>query len=252
MKLLLRAGVFLLLTMHAWSSSGPAVRFAEALQSYKSGQYSEAISLLESLARDGHAGYEVQYNLGNAYYKNGDIGKSVLAFQRALRLRPTDEDATHNLNVVLARTRDRVEPMPLLFFVQWWNDLKMSRLPDDFLLWSVIFLWLTAAAAFVFFGFRSTFVRRLALVGGVLIALCFAASFSLYSERLADFHQRNFAVVMAAQLSVKSAPDESGIESFIIHEGLTVEILERRDEQLLIRLADGKQGWIPSSQIERI
>jgi tetratricopeptide (TPR) repeat protein len=252
MKALLHAAFFLLLTVQVLGGESPEARFSEALLSYKSGQYSDAISLLESIAGDYYALYEVQYNLGNAYYKNGDIGKSVLAFQRALRLKPNDVDATHNLNVVLARTRDRVEPMPLIFFVQWWNDIKSSRLPDDFLLWSIVLLWLTAAAAFVFLGFRSTTVRRVALLAGILCAILFTGAFSLYNERLSDFNQRNLAVVMTAQLSVKSAPDESGIESFIIHEGLTVEILDSSDDQHYIRLADGKQGWIASALVERI
>lgn len=252
MKTVVNILLLLLLPALLVAAQTPAQRFTEALASYKGGQYAHAIEILEKLAADGYDGYEVQYNLGNACYKNGDIGKSVLAFERALRLRPNDPDATHNVNVVRARTRDRVEPMPLIFFVQWWNDVKSSRLPDEFFTWSIAFLWLTVIAAFVFFGFRARGMRRIALVAGILFAVFFAVSLSLYNARLTELRQHRFAVVMAPQVSVKSAPDESGIETFVVHEGLTVEILGSRNGLLRIRLADGKSGWVTTGAVERI
>ena len=227
-------------------------RFGQALQSYSAAQYADAIEIFEALAEEGYNSYELQYNLGNAWFKHGNIGRSILAFERALRFRPNDADAQHNLNVVRARTRDRVEPVPLLFFVQWWNELRSSYLPDDFFILSVIFLWMVAIAAFIFFGFRSRLIRRVALTTATIAALLCTVSFILYQQRLSEYEEHRFAVVMSAQLTVMSAADETAIESFVVHEGLTVEILDRDDQMLHIRLADGKTGWVPAHTIERI
>ncbi len=243
---------FILILPAMAGSITPARRFAEALQSYKAGQYASAIEAFEALRSEGYDGFDILYNLGNVYYKNGDVGKSIVSFERALRFDPRNPDALHNLNVVRARTRDRIEPMPLIFFVRWWNELKVSRLPGDFFIMSVLLLWLVAGAAFVFFGFRTRMVRRIALVAGILLATMFAISATLYHSRSLELEERRTAVVMQTQVTVKSAPNKSGIDSFVIHEGLTVEIIGSKQGLLKIRLADGKSGWVQPQSLERI
>jgi len=227
-------------------------RYDEALGKYREARYLEAITLFESICSEGHTSFELYYNLGNAYYKNGDLGKGILNFERALRLEPRNPDAMHNLNVVRARTRDRVEPMPLIFFVRWWNDLKQSYKPTVFLIWSTVLFWCLAIAVFVFFGFKARITRRLALLSGIVFAVAFTISFLLYQFRITDLNEHRFAVVMESEVPVLSAPDESAIESFVIHEGLTVEVLDSDGTLMNIRLADGKSGWVPASAVERI
>ncbi len=234
-------------------SAGPVEElFRQGIAAYKAGSYEASVGLFDSVRAAGKDGYIVQYNLGCAYYKNGDIGKSILAFERALRIDPGNVDAKHNLNVVRARTRDRIEPIPLIFVVRWWNDLKEAHLPSTFFLWSALFLSLLAASAFVFFGFRGTMLRRTALAMGFLAALLFIASLGLYRERMRELEQQRFAVVMQAIVTARSTADASAVDSFTMHEGLTVEILRESNGYYLVRIADGKQGWVPSNSVERI
>jgi tetratricopeptide (TPR) repeat protein len=227
-------------------------RFHEASDAYASAKFQDAIRILHALERDGYAGFEVYFNLGNAYYKNGNLGASMLYFEKALLRDPGNEDVLHNIRVVRARTRDRVEPIPLLFFVRWWNDIKSAYLPGTFFTWSVLFLWLFAGALFVFFAFRRVLFRRAALVISLLTGALFLSSVTLYSARLEQLSAHRSAVIMPDEVTVRSAPDASGVESFTVHEGLKVEILESRDDMYHIRLADGKNGWIPRASAERI
>lgn len=226
--------------------------FRQGIAAYKAGSYEASVGLFDSVRAAGKDGFILQYNLGCAHYKNGDIGKSILAFERALRFDPGNVDAMHNLNVVRARTRDRIEPIPLIFVVQWWNDVKDAHLPSTFFLWSALFLSLLAASAFVFLGFRGTMLRRSALATGFLAALLFIAALGLYRERVRELEQQRFAVVMQAIVTARSTADASAVDSFTMHEGLTVEILRESNGQYLVRLADGKQGWVPSGTVERI
>lgn len=230
----------------------PQQRFHEATEAYVSANYQEAIRILLTLERDGFAGFEVYFNLGNAYYKNGNLGASMLYFEKALLKDPGNEDVLHNIRVVRARTRDRVEPIPLLFFVRWWNDIKNGYLPGTFFTWSVIMLWLFAGSLFVFFAFRRVLLRRAALAASLLTGALFLSSVTLYSARLEQLSAHRTAVIMPDEVTVRSTPDASGVESFIVHEGLKVEILESRDDMYHIRLADGKNGWIPRASAERI
>jgi tetratricopeptide (TPR) repeat protein len=230
----------------------PSDRYREAVESYKQADYRQSISLFQNLVDEGFESFELHYNLGNAAYKNGDLGLSVLSYERALILDPGNEDVAHNLNVVRARLRDKVAPIPLLFFVQWWNDLATGHRPEAMFAWSLGFFWLLAFAAFVFFGIRRVLYRRIALVAGIFLLAAFAVTLSLSLLRTAELDAHKHAVVMSAEVIVRSSPDAAGVESFIVHEGLKVQILESRDNQYRIRLADGKNGWIEQGALERI
>ncbi|MBN1447443.1 MAG: tetratricopeptide repeat protein, partial [Bacteroidetes bacterium] len=142
----------------------PEEIFREAVELYKQADYTGTIELLEELQRNGYGSFPVHYNLGNAYYKNGELAKSILHYERALLHDPGNEDVLHNLKVVRARARDRLEPVPLLFFVRWWNDIKDAVTAETLFILSVLLLWILAAALFVFFGYRRILIRRIALV----------------------------------------------------------------------------------------
>lgn len=63
------------------------------------------------------------YNLGNSYYKIGEIAKAVLNYERALLLQPGNSDIRANLEVARAKTIDKVEAIPEIFFVSWIKSL---------------------------------------------------------------------------------------------------------------------------------
>lgn len=230
----------------------PAQRYREGLASYREARYREAMEVFQRLIADGYVSLDLYYNLGNAAYKNGDLGLSVLSYERALVLDPGNADVTHNLNVVRARLRDRIEPIPLLFFLRWWNDLKTASRPEALFHWSLGFFTLFAAAAFVFFGIRQVTARRIALVAGVLLLGASVVTLTMSLQRTADIEAHRDAVVMRSEVPVRSAPDATGVESFLIHEGLKVRILDTRDGLYRIRLDDGKTGWIEQSALVRI
>lgn len=245
--------LFAVLSTAAAAGKGtPSHRYREAVEFYKNADYRQSIRLFQELVDEGFESFDLHYNLGNAAYKNGDLGLSVLSYERALILDPGNEDVAHNLNVVRARLRDKVAPIPLLFFVQWWNDLETGHRPETLFAWSLGFFWLLAAAVFVFFGIRRVLYRRIALVAGIVIFAAFTVTLSLSLLRSAELDARSHAIVMVAEAIVRSSPDAAGVESFIVHEGLKVQILEARDGQYRVRLADGKNGWIEQGALARI
>ncbi|MBE0645064.1 MAG: tetratricopeptide repeat protein [Bacteroidetes bacterium] len=254
MKIMIRV-LLLLIAATALSyaqSATPLERYREAVAHYKKAEYREAVQIFKELIDEGYVNYDLYYNLGNAAYKNGDLGTSVLSYERALTLDPGNENVTHNLNVVRARLRDRVEPMPLLFFVKWWNDIKDSHSPNIFFSWSLVFLFLLAAAVFVFFGYRQLILRRIALIAGILFFTVFASALTLTITRTEELDAHRSAVIMTTEVTVRSTPDATGVESFIVHEGLKVVILESKNEFYRIRLADGKSGWVERTALARI
>lgn len=236
----------------AAASASPDSLFARASALYASGRHAEAVELYHELVERGYGTAEVHANLGNAQFKNGRLAESILAYRRALRMVPGDEDLVHNLHVAEARLRDRVEPMPLLFVVEWWNARKTGTTTSTLFWWTVLPLWLLAAAVFVFFGYASIVLRRIALAFGAVMLVLWLSSIALYLDRVDDDRARRAAVVMAAEVQVRSTADASGVDAFVVHEGLTVDVLEEKGTMSRIRLADGKDGWVPSKSLERI
>lgn len=226
--------------------------YRQAVEHYRLAEYPYAITLFRDLFEQGYVSFDLFYNLGNAYYKNGDLGKSILFYERALILHPGHEDVLHNLNVVRARLADSIEPIPLIFFVQWWNDFKQAHRPETFFYWSVLFFTFLAAAVFVFFAFRRVVLRRSALVFGIVSLSLFVGSLILYLARTEELHARRNAIIMSTEVTVRSSPDATAVTSFVVHEGLKVTILEERDGYNRIRLDDGKTGWVDQSVTERI
>ena len=93
-----------------------SVTKAEGDSAYVKNDYASAIQIYEALLKEGEAA-EVYYNLGNSYYKTGDIAKAILNYERALLIQPGNADIRANLEIARAKTIDKVIPVPEVFFV---------------------------------------------------------------------------------------------------------------------------------------
>src|SRR4051812_30872548 len=111
----------LLLSVTAFSQSvGELYKSAGNL--YKEKQFQQAADNYEKIISQGYKSPEVYYNLGNCYYKLNSTGKSILAYERALKLSPDDEDIIHNLKLAELKVSDRIQPIPQLSIITWWNN----------------------------------------------------------------------------------------------------------------------------------
>ena len=55
-----------------------------------------------------------------------------------------------------------------------------------------------------------------------------------------------------ASTAVKSSPDKSSTDLFVLHEGTVVTITDRLDGWCEVVIADGKKGWVEGRKIEII
>lgn len=241
--------VFLLLCC-GWISVG-AVTVDEANMAYQNGDYADAAMMYEQLLAEGCAP-ELYYNLGNAYYKQNEIGKSILNYERALRLRPFYKDASYNLNVARERIVDNVEDTQRSFLVVWFDSLIHMFSSNMWAYGSIITL-LIASVCFLLFAFSRRLIGRkvafhFAWVMLLLCVLCGVFSGVTYHR----FTARSEAVVMQGVATVKSSPDVSGTDLFLLHEGTKVSIKEQLGDWNEIELPNGNRGWIESHMLERI
>lgn len=224
----------------------------EADQAFIEERFNDAIELYEEILSQQYVSAEVHFNLGNAYFKAGKIAPSILHYERAAKLAPNDEDIIFNLKLANLSVKDRVEEIPQLFFVDWW-DAALKIFPVDGWSWSIVISLLMALVGFLLFKLSSEEgMRRLTFYSAVLASIWCA--FSIYAAQKSYNHAVNDdrAVVYAYTINAKSAPDEKGKDLFVIHEGLVVTVEQERDSWVRIRLSNGSVGWVPAEVVVSI
>lgn len=235
--------------------SGPVP--AEALwdranTAYINGDYHVAMELYEELVARGLGSAKLYYNLGNAYFKDGLTGRAILYYHKALRLAPGNDDIRYNLSVAEARAKDRIEAIPDFFLTEWIRAVRRTMSCTAWSVLSLAALVLTLGLFLIYLLAQRLSLRKGGFYGtilaGVLFVLttCFAAGER--REMLDDSH----AVVMAASTAVKSSPDKSSTDLFVLHEGTLVSITNRLEGWCEITIADGKKGWLEAKTIETI
>ena len=214
--------------------------------------YAAAIQIYEALLKNGEAA-EVYYNLGNSYYKIGEIAKAVLNYERALLLQPGNSDIRANLEVARAKTIDKVEPVPEVFFVSWIKSLTNSMSVDAWATWGIVSFILLIIAFYFFIFSKQIMLKKIGFISGIILLIVTVCSNLFASQQKENLVNRNEAIVMNPSVTVRSTPSESGTSLFILHEGRKVNVKDNSmKEWKEIHLEDGKVGWVPASAIEVI
>ncbi|MDR3366850.1 MAG: tetratricopeptide repeat protein [Prevotellaceae bacterium] len=219
---------------------------------YAEGKYAEASEAYLQLEKSGKVSSALFYNAGNAFYKQGEVAKAILYYERALRLAPDDEDVRYNLELANLQIVDKIEPIPQFFVVTWIQSFCNIFDVDT---WGVVGVALFAAtlmlALIVLFG-RTPRRKKVAFATAVAcLSMSIVATFvAMREKRHLNSHLE--AIVYAPVTSVKASPDAGGVDLFVLHEGTKVERLETIGSWEKIKTADGNQGWLPTTAIENI
>jgi hypothetical protein len=238
------------LSLLAFAQADTAWQKANAL--YAEGKYAEASQAYLQLEESGKVNSALFYNAGNAFYRQGEIAKAILYYERALRLAPDDEDTRYNLELANLQIVDKIEPIPQFFVVAWIQSFCNLLDVDT---WGVAGASLFAAtltlALVVLFGRtprrkKLSFALAVACLSLSIVATCVAVR----EKRHINSHTE--AIVYAPVTSVKASPDAGGVDLFVLHEGTKVQRLETIGSWEKIKTADGNQGWLPTSVIENI
>jgi hypothetical protein len=190
--------------------------------------------------------------MGNACFKNHDIKSAILFYERAKRLAPNDEAIDFNLNLSRSLIFDKVEAVPELFLITWGKDIRDWMTVRAWSWWSIGGFIAMLALGLLFLFVRNMRVRRLALG---LSAFCFVLSITAFTFgylQKSNIGRTDEAIVFAPSVTIKSSPDDSGNNLFILHEGIKVRIEDQIGEWCEVRIADGNKGWMRISDLKVI
>lgn len=237
----------LLLTTTALAlSSDEAVReFDRANQEYKNGRYDAAVAGYEKILAGNLESGAVYYNLGNAYFKQGEEGKAILNYERALRLMPRDRDLLANYKFAASFVRHAARPMT--FWERLWDRHIHFYTVDEM---AVILLTVTILAGVIhllslYLGWpRGRVYRILGMCGFVFV---------LYGAGLLVKLKKDAGLgVVVTSTEARFEPRDAATVYFELPEGQAVRMLQTDGSWAKIERPDGKLGWVPSGAVEKI
>jgi tetratricopeptide (TPR) repeat protein len=229
-----------------------AALFQQAGQLYQAGQYADAAAAYEKILVNGLENWQVHYNLGNAYFKQRQLGKAILHYEKAVALNPESEDIRFNLDLANLSVIDRI-PVPPRSLVVIWLDAALHVISLRTAAILAAALWVVFFVVLIFKVLATgEFLQRFAqtllwpsLVALVLVSINFG--WQLYERA-----SYQYAIVLTSRVVVTSAPAEGATEVFTLHEGVRVQLETTSGNYQRIRLADGKVGWMPQEVLGKI
>ena len=247
-----RGTLVLLTLLFLFPTTIQAVTKQDADAEYSKGNYQQAIKDYEELLKAGESA-EIYYNLGNAYYRTENITRAVLSYERALLLNPADDDIRFNLQMARSKTIDKITPESEMFFFTWYRSLVNLMTIDGWAHLAIASIILTLILALVYLFAGHLTLRKIGFYGGVLFLIIFLLSNLFAFQQKQMLMKRNGAIVTAPSVTIKKTPVANSADQGVIHEGTRVDIIDdtMRDWKE-IHLADGREGWIPATQIEKI
>ncbi|MDR1695477.1 MAG: tetratricopeptide repeat protein [Endomicrobium sp.] len=225
----------------AFAANSYTVQLENAEESFKKGDYSKAVEIYEALSQVEKINNPfVYYNLSNAYYRNGNLGKAVLNINKAHRLAPRDKDIRANLEYLsgLAGENPYGGFAGLMLSRFSLNEITVSAA-------ALVIIILLGFSAFLIS--RNSFAKKSA-VAGLLILI--PASAALFFRADAEILSKRAVVINASE--IRSGPGINNPGVFSLPEGKIVTIASSNGGWSNIQTRFEEEtlnGWIEDADI---
>ncbi|MFD1615986.1 tetratricopeptide repeat protein [Gelatiniphilus marinus] len=224
--------------------------FEQANTLYNQGKYAEAIDKYTAILETGNHSTALYFNMANAHYKLNNIAPSIYFYEKALLLSPNDKEIKNNMAFAKNMTIDAIDIIPQSAISKLVKNATNIMGFDAWAKTSVAFALCFVTLFLIYYFAYSTLKKRLAFIGFItsLFLLCMSLGFAFHKFNI-DKNNKP-AIVFAQESKVKSEPNSRSAESFRLHEGTKVQVLDTVNQWKKIKLADGKTGWISAKDIK--
>ena len=243
--------LFIFFTIGLLAKEAPNT-FQQGNKAFQEKSYSEAIDLYESVLAKGEHSAALYFNLGNAYFKNNELGKAILNYERAKRLRPHFKDLDHNLAIAENYKKDNITPVRPFFLISLWKNTYQLTSPVVWAFFGILML-LISIAGIAFWLLSSIREHKQRGFYGGLIGLSLGVVFLLlgYGRHL-SIHSHQDAVIVTEKVGFKDGADEDSNTTQSLHEGTKIRLIEAIGDWHKVRLGNGEEGWLNESDFEAI
>jgi tetratricopeptide (TPR) repeat protein len=226
--------------------------FTKGNEYYMQRQYAMAEQCYFRILDLGYVSGDLYFNLGNALYKQEKFAESILYYERALLLKPGDEDIKENLALANARIIDKINAIPDFLIKRWILGLRALFAPDQWAIFALVLFLISLAGFTVYYISRNISVRKSAFIGGIVLLFLSVTSAALMITLVNHIRKHDSAIIMSSTVNARSSPDEQSTNVFVLHEGTKVMITDSVQNWKEIRIANGNTGWVPREALEEI
>ncbi|MFH1762386.1 MAG: SH3 domain-containing protein [bacterium] len=240
----------IILRIPCWSTDYDSI-FTAANKLYEEEHYNEAIQSYQKIIDLGkiHHGW-IYYNLGNCYYKKGEVGYAILNYEKSKKLVPTDEDIAINLRFARLQTIDKQHSSEPGVFIRFlWKTHNLFNINKTTFIISVLYFVLCGLLIL-----RLFVAKRLKQAISALVAVIFIIIFLLGSSLLYRIYQnetKQYAIAISPVVSVRNAPEGDQV-LFKVHEGLKFQIIRKHQNWCFVSLPNGNAGWVLEENLGEI
>jgi tetratricopeptide (TPR) repeat protein len=222
----------------------------EAANYYDQANYRAAIEDYSKLLERGFANPQLYYNLGNSYFKGGELGHAIWSFRKALLLDPGFRRAKANLEYVRSFNTDQIASQPRGFILDIWDAASGFLSANGYLLLFMIGWWI--AAGMVIYSIirlnRPVWLYYLLIVPAIVVIFSGASA----ARRINEDRLSHWGVLVSEAADIREGPGQEFNRIEVAHEGLELKILGTRENSYLIELGNGLKGWVDKKAVLEI
>jgi tetratricopeptide (TPR) repeat protein len=221
----------------------------KAEKAYDSKNYKVAIESYEKLINDGYKSYQLYFNLGNAYYRNNELGKAIYYYELARKAEPDDEDVRINLGIASSKTIDKIDSKENFFISAVKTNLLSSFSTNTWAWVTIVCLFGAAVLFFVFVNSARLVIKRISFLLSCILIISFFITYFLGYSAVKARYENKFAIILSREVKIMNEPTTMAKMKFALHEGTKVRVVENNGDWLLIKLDNGNEGWVKVNEV---
>lgn len=221
----------------------------QAEKAYAEKNYKSAIELYNEVLKNEGTSYKLHYNLGNAYFKNNQLGYAIYQYELANKLNPNQQDVLNNLKIANSKVIDEIQGKDNFFINAIKTGIIHALSSTSWAILNIISLILGLICIVFFMFSMKVVIKRLMFFMAIIFGLISLFSFVFGRIALKENTQSHFAIILKKEVKVLAEPNESSSLKFNLHEGTRVKVIDETSQHINIKLDNGNEGWIKSEEL---
>ncbi|RKY54207.1 MAG: hypothetical protein DRP93_05390 [Candidatus Neomarinimicrobiota bacterium] len=259
MKHMITISIVLLLCLVSLPLAADPTRdqlFKQGVSAYIGEDYQLSIDIFLQLEESNQVSWELFYNLGNSYYRNGELGNAIRYWEKAKILAPSQSDIDHNLLIAEKYIIDKVVLPDMFPLFKWYKQIQRQlslsvsiQIIGFLLLLMILLLGLVRRASRL--NGKNHKARYITILSVFLVLIVLLSSITIDTAQRRK--KEKYAIILEDSVEILSEPTDDAMVLFILHEGSKVKV-NKNIEDLWSNISyfDDKVGWIQSSAIGEI
>ncbi len=225
-------------------------------EAYDQKEYKKAIQIwtTDLSIEENRYNADIYNNIGNAYFRMGELGEAILFYEKAFRLEPQNKIIAHNLTFSHSLKKAYLEenksiPEKFLDFICY----RTLPIPFFIFLFFLFFFCFLITTGLSFFSKKRQLKKRSFYIAVISFVICLFLTF-IFTKMKLQFTNSSEAIILKQQVLVKSSPNNESTTLATLYEGTKIKLKEQIGDTswIAFELPNGVLGWIPKESIATI